>query len=183
MAKTKITRRVTKLKELTHEFVRQALSYDERTGEFRWKWRPDAPKRTNTRFYGKIAGGVSVVSGYRLIGINGIRVYAHRLAIFYVSGKWPEFLCDHRNGRRDDNRKKNIRSATFTHNSQNSRKPSTNKSGYKGVSFCKIMNLWTANINHNRKRRNLGYFSSPKKAHTAYCEAANRLHRDFACHD
>jgi len=54
---------------------------------------------------------------------------------------------------------------------QNSNKKvimSTNKSGYRGVSFDKTRNLFTAHITVNKKQNNLGRFKDPKEAAMAY---------------
>jgi len=45
---------------------------------------------------------------------------------------------------------------------------STNTSGYRGVSYNKPTNNWTARIQHNGKRISLGYFDTAKQGAIAY---------------
>jgi hypothetical protein len=87
---------------------------------------------------------------------------------------------DHINGIGTDNRRENLRLATNIQNSMNSKKPRTNKSGYKGVSFMAESNKWRATIKANGKLFYLGSFDTPEQAHAAYCDAADELHGDFA---
>lgn len=79
-----------------------------------------------------------------------------------------------------NNRRKNLRLCTFSQNLQNQKRYSNNTTGYKGVSFHKIMDKYQAYINVNKKRFYLGYFDTPEEAHEAYCKAAIELHGEFA---
>lgn len=87
---------------------------------------------------------------------------------------------DHENGVTLDNRRNNLRFATSSQNAMNRRKTSANSSGYKGVHWHKGHQKWCAQIKVNGKSIHLGYFDTPEEAHAAYCEAATRLHGDFA---
>ena len=103
-------------------------------------------------------------------------VHMHRLVIRAVKGQ----KVDHRNGNGLDNRRANLRFCSQTQNLGNSRLSSRNRSGFKGVSFDKRRNLWTADIQVNGKDIFLGYFRSPKHAALAYNGAARRLFGEFA---
>lgn len=87
---------------------------------------------------------------------------------------------DHINGNRLDNRKSNLRAATNAQNNQNKRSPRNNRSGYKGVSWCKERNKWAAQIQVNGRQKNLGRFDNVEDAIRAYDEAARKLHGEFA---
>jgi hypothetical protein len=87
---------------------------------------------------------------------------------------------DHSNSNTLDNRRKNVRPASCAENMQNTKKPCTNKSGYKGVSWHKVTGKWTAQICVNRKKIYLGIFSTPELAYAAYCAAALKFHGAFA---
>jgi hypothetical protein len=50
-----------------------------------------------------------------------LKYSAHRLAWFYVHGKWPQSGIDHRNGDIGDNRIENLREATQAQNCANKR--------------------------------------------------------------
>lgn len=150
-----------------------ALSYDPATGELRWKIRREGVK------LGAIAGSLDAL-GYRTIGISGKVYKAHRLAWFIHHGAWPERGLDHINEVRDDNRLVNLRLATKGQNGANRGKTKSNKSGFKGVSQHKRSGRWQAEIRFGVTRLYLGLHDSPEEAHAAYCEAATRLHGEFA---
>lgn len=154
--------------------VRQLLDYDPETGFFRWRTKPN--KRTKA---GAIAGSISV-SGHRRITIERRRYPAHHLAWLLVHGEWPNHLLDHANGRPDDNRIANLRPATMAQNMQNSRRFSTNSSGFKGVCFCRQTRRWRAHIVVAGHYIHLGRFPSPEEAHAAYVAAAIKHFGEFA---
>lgn len=87
---------------------------------------------------------------------------------------------DHINGNRLDNRRNNLRLCTPYQNSLNKKREVRNTSGFKGVSFHKVVKKWTANIKVKGKNHYLGCYESPESAYEAYCEAAKRLHGEFA---
>lgn len=87
---------------------------------------------------------------------------------------------DHIDGNGLNNRRDNLRVATRAGNKRNSRRPSNNTSGYKGVSWRKRESLWTASICCNGKQMHLGYFSSAEDAHDAYAKAATFYFGAFA---
>jgi len=79
-----------------------------------------------------------------------------------------------------NNRRSNLRIATQAQNSRNRRRHRNNTSGFKGVSFHRREKKWYAHIHHQGKKLFLGYFVSAEAAHAAYCDAAARLHGEFA---
>lgn len=86
---------------------------------------------------------------------------------------------DHINGDGLDNRKSNLRVCTQRQNSCNTLKYSTNKSGYKGVSFSKDTNKWRATIVVNYKQIHLGLFNTPEEAAEAYINKAREIQGEF----
>lgn len=93
----------------------------------------------------------------------------------------PEgYELDHINGNTLDNRKENLRICTRTQNSFNKPKPSSNTSGYKGVSWSKFYKKWHAQISAHGKPTDLGFFKDKKDAARAYNKAAKKLHGDYA---
>ena len=94
----------------------------------------------------------------------------------------PHFLLvDHINRNGLDNRKANLRTATYTQNSRNRQKTNKNTwSKYKGVTFDYRRKKWLARIVVNRKKRHLGSFNNELDAGRAYDRAAGELYGEFA---
>lgn len=90
---------------------------------------------------------------------------------------------DHINGNTLDNRRENLRIATYMENGRNRGKQANNTSGFKGVSWHKRNRKWWAQIQVDGKHFSLGFFTTPEKAHAIYCEAATKQHREFARHN
>lgn len=158
--------------DLSLERLRGALHYDPESGAFTW-----ASPRRKIRV-GDEAGYVDRHK-YRIIHLDGVDYAAHRLAWFYVHGEWPDEI-DHINGEAADNRLCNLRIATRSQNNGNTRLPSHNTSGYKGVSFYKQTNRWQAYIKKDGQRYHLGFFATAEEAAAAYDRAAVEFFGEFA---
>lgn len=122
------------------------------------------------------AGKVSGVYGQRRCP-NGKYIMMHRL-IMGLDGGLP--LCDHRDGDGLNNRKSNLRLASNAQNTYNSKLPSTNTSGFKGVSWDKSHGKWLARIMKDGKEKKLGRFDDIKLAAEAYVRASKDFHGEFA---
>ena len=147
---------------------REWLDYDPATGEFRWK------KRAYTGAGpGELAGGLR--HGYRRIELHRKRVFAHRLAWWFVHGHFPDGQIDHINGIRTDNRIANLRIATGAEN-QHSIFKATKRSttGVRGVS--KTPWGFEARITACGKNIHLGTHPTSEQAHEAYLEAKEKYH-------
>jgi HNH endonuclease/AP2 domain len=166
---------------ITHSELLEAMDYNPETGIFRWKHRSDCSKRWNSRYAGKIAGGIGP-QGYMIIGFNGEKYRAHRLAWLYMTGEWPSEHIDHKKGNRLDNRFAKLREATNAQNIRNSTKKRTNTSGIKGVYWNRKCKKWQAQIVMNYVHHYLGVFTNIEDAEKAYREAADSLHGEFARH-
>lgn len=156
---------------LTHEELLRLVRYSKTTGRF--TSRVDRPNKGIEA--GDEIGSISKQSGYWRISLQG-RVYqAHRLAWFYVTGKWTAVHIDHRNTVRSDCRWRNLREATRKGNNQNLRTAQRNNTtGFLGVS--RDRDRFRATIMFDRKRVNLGSFSTPEEAHAAYVKAKRKHH-------
>jgi hypothetical protein len=98
------------------------------------------------------------------------------MGLEYGDGK----SVDHINGNPLDNRRENLRICTQQENSWNQRKRRTNTCGFKGVYWDKGAKKYQAQICKDGKRKYLGLFDCPEKAHEAYCKAAQELHGEFS---
>lgn len=159
---------------LTHQELKQQLRYDENSGVFIWiKVKKNSPIKV-----GAIAGGYPKSGAYSNIQIDGKKYLTHRLAWFYVYGKFPDGELDHINGNKQDNRIINIREATRSQNMANTRTRKDSFSGIKGVRA--LGNRWIANIFINRKPKYLGAFDTKEEAAKAFQEYANKVYGEFA---
>lgn len=114
--------------------------------------------------------------GYVITQRTGRQIMMHRL----ITGLDTHITVDHANRNPLDNTRKNLRVATYSQNAINSKVPVNNRSGYKGVFFKKQTGRWCAQINHKKKRFNLGYFDTAEKAAKAYNQKARELFGEFA---
>lgn len=85
-------------------------------------------------------------------------------------------LVDHINGDTLDNTRGNLRIANKTQNAANSKIHSSNKTGYRGVSWDKLSGKFRAQIGFDNRIIYIGLFDSPEDAYEAYCEKAKELH-------
>ncbi len=101
-----------------------------------------------------------------------------RMHNFLLSG----MRVDHKNGDGLDNRRENLRVCNQQQNTSNSKKPITNTSGFKGVTWSKERNKWAAQIMVKQKHLHLGYFvfDDLEKAARAYDRAAIKYFGEFA---
>lgn len=89
-------------------------------------------------------------------------------------------IVDHANGDRLDNRRINLRACTISQNNCNRGPYARNRSGIKGVSYCKQTGRWRATVSIDGRMKQLGRFHSPEEAAAAYAAAATRLQGEFA---
>lgn len=87
---------------------------------------------------------------------------------------------DHIDGNTANNAIANLREASNAQNCMNKPKPKSNTSGFKGVRYHSRDRRWYAHIRLSGKQVHLGLFDTAEEAHAAYCEAAHRLHGEFA---
>lgn len=114
---------------LTAQRLREVLTYDAETGQFRWR-----VTLSRSAAAGKVAGCKHRTLGCIYIGIGGRLHKAHRLVWLYVHGVWPAKGIDHINGDHADNRIANLRETSQAENMQNLWRPHRdNRSGFMGV--------------------------------------------------
>jgi hypothetical protein len=155
--------------KITPEHVREVLNYDPKTGNFYWR------KKVAQRVHVGDYAGSKHHSGYLSIFILGKSHRAHRLAWLHYYGEQPPKFIDHINNVRNDNRIKNLRSATAEINNQNRRgAPKNSASGLLGV--ARNGNNWQAYIRIQNKPTYLGTFKTPEEAHQVYLAAKRMYH-------
>lgn len=171
----------------SYEFLCQCFRFDPPTGFLTWRTRPIEHfvdervfKIWNTRFAKTKAGVFPIKDGeldYGRVRLLGKMLAIHRIAWKIMTRDDPIDEIDHVNGIRSDNRWCNLRAATHAENIHNSRHYRTRQVP-KGAH--KARSRWESRIASNGITYRLGRFSSPEKAHDAYCAAAKKLHGEFA---
>lgn len=165
---------------LTAQILRDLLSYDPTTGLFRWR---NAAGRYGRIPAGSVAGNISKVHGYRLIGLGGSgkTVRATHLAWLYMTGEWPELQVDHKNGVESDDWWDNLRLATQSQNKANSSRYKNNTSGVTGVIYENGPGRkhWRAILRADGKSVNIGRFLTKEEAIEARQKAEEQYHGEF----
>lgn len=105
------------------------------------------------------------------------RINMHR----YLLGVGKDVdTVDHINGCRYDNRKANLRIATFQQNNVNVGKYKNNSSGQKGVYWDKERNKWYSDITVNKKTVHLGRFNTFEEAKEAWEKAEAQYQKEYS---
>lgn len=118
--------------------------------------------------------------GYLRATVHKRLCYLHHIAWVLMTGAWPLKPLDHVNGKRADNRWSNLREATPSQNSMNTKLYARNRSGYRGVSWHEPSGKWRAEVAAKGVRHYLGLFPSAKAAAEAAEAKRLELHSSFA---
>ena len=147
------------------------LNYNKRSGTLKWKPRREELFKSgrdcrawNTLYANKVAFTATHGAGYKHSTIWGKSYLAHRVIWALVTGSWPSGEIDHINGKRDDNRWKNLRDVSHAENLRNACLSSQNKSGHIGIFWNDANKKWRADICKDGQRHRLGEFASKKDA-------------------
>lgn len=170
-------------KTLPHiDYVRECLSYNPDTGEFRWRKRPrehfrnnQAHSSWNTRYADMPAGGYNTF-GHIYIRL-GHHLAAHRFAWLLVHGEPVPDAIDHIDCDPANNRINNLRATTPSGNMANSRLPLSNTTGHKGIKVVK--GRFSAQVMHHGVRHYSGKFDTIEEAAEARRAMTERLYGEF----
>ncbi len=160
---------------LDQKKLMEMLAYNPATGMFYWVAPLSAAHSVKK---GDRAGTVNK-EGYVHIKIDGKSYLGHRLAWLYITGSWPKGILGHRDGDRANNAWLNLREATRSQNSANSKLYKNNTNGVKGV-FRQKNGKFTARIRVNGKLKSLGTCDDIGDAAAAYKSAADENFGKFA---
>lgn len=150
--------------------LRDAFVADHASGHLYWRhgWRA-----------GKEAGSPTS-DGYRQVRVSGALHMVHRILWALHHGENPADEIDHVDGDPSNNAIANLRAATHGQNMQNAALRSDNRSGVKGVSWCRLSGKWKAQIHLNGGNRHLGCFASLTDAKSARIAAEKEHFGEFA---
>ena len=161
------------------EEIRALFHINWKTGEMFWKERPpyscvDVAKPAGSRDS----------KGYCQIGIQGGLYLRHRLLWIARYGGIPKGkVVDHRNKTPGDDRFSNLRSGSASDNMRNRKRPSTNKTGFKGV-YQRSNGTFRVQVSdRNGKKTNLGSFKKAEEADSIARAFRIQEHGAFACHE
>lgn len=161
--------------------LRKIFHYDPLVGDFIYLQHRRRGTVGSTAGY--IEQGTDGLPGYRVIQIECVRYYAHRLAWLYMTGGWPRKNIDHADRNKANNRWANLREATETQNKANVPRRRGRKYDLpKGVSFDPRLSLrpYSARLQVGRQRISLGHYASPNEASMAYGAGAKKYFGEFA---
>lgn len=159
------------MRNLTVERLREVLSYDPDSGQFRW--------RVQLSAWGKVGqvAGTKGERGYIHICVDRNICAAHRLAWLHTHGAWPKYEIDHINGVKDDNRLINLRDVPRRINQQNQRRAIGGRTGLIGATFHRATGKYRARVWVDGRNISLGLYATPEEAHEAYV-SHKRIHHE-----
>ena len=158
---------------ITQKLLHTLFEYKD--GELLWKI-----DRHSNKVKGKIVGYFSKTSK-KGVRINGKSYLIHRLIFMMFYGYFPKEV-DHIDNNPYNNKIENLREATRIQNQYNIRKPITNSSGFKNVSWNKKSQKWGVRIQFNKKAKHIGVFDDIELADLVAQEARDKYHGTFAKH-
>lgn len=161
--------------KLTQERLKELVHYDPETGHFTWRV-------TIRRARAGHRLGSTMPIGYRVVWIDGVCCYEHRLAWLYMTGAHPTQHIDHISGDKGDNRWANLREATRSQNLQNMARRKDNQTGVKGVSWSNREQAYRARLYVHGREKQIGLFRTIDAARTAIEAAREKYHQEFARH-
>lgn len=154
--------------------IKDFISYDQDTGEFRWAANCGARGRVGALIHNPTS------LGYLVVVFRERRHPAHHLAWWWSYGERALSEIDHINGARADNRISNLRLATREQNTRNASVRRDSKTGVKGVS--PDGKSFRARCWANGKRHFIGNFPTIELAARAVREFREKNHKEFHNH-
>lgn len=138
------------------ERLKEVFYYDHNLGWLIWLIKPNRNIAINSR-----AGSLKS-DGRRYVRIDNVEYLEHILIWFYMTGRWPKNLIDHKDLNKSNNKWENLREANYSQNGFNCNPRSTNKLGYKGIKFFK--GKYRVRIMINGKEIHIGSFNTLEEA-------------------
>lgn len=166
-----------KPKELTHEYLKQCIDYNQDTGEFKWKISMGSSSCGNDAFCVHIGKNNHI---HIVTKILGKRYMTSRLIVFWMTGYMPSH---NRVVMPIDNNVLNLKWSNIKVGSKHEvciKQRNKGVLAYKGVSFHKHNKKYVARITINGKQKFLGYYPTESEAAEAYMKAARKHYGELA---
>jgi hypothetical protein len=157
---------------ISHARLTEVLHYASDTGNWIWLVRLTNRTKVGAR------AGTERTDRRRQIRIDGVCYLESRLAWFYMTGKWPPVMVDHKDTDPSNGRWSNLRLATNMQNKWNDGATKRSSTGLKGVFPSR--SKFSARIMADGKDYYLGTHDTPEEAAAAYAAKAHELHGEFA---
>lgn len=147
------------------DYLKSRLRLDKSTGFLYWKKRPDSQfpepcfaTTWNKKHAGKRAG-TDRGESYRVVIIDRVRYYEHRIVFALAKGRDPgQLTVDHISPGKS-NRPRNLQAITQKNNARRKTKiPSNNTSGVVGVWWHRTGKCWVARIKVDGRQVHLGMY-------------------------
>lgn len=144
--------------------MKRFFDYDPDTGVLKWRKRPvsDFPSAHAWNVWNGQNAGRQVTQDQ--VRIKGKSHRTARVIWYIVHGHYPKHLIDFQNGDNSDFRLENLVLRKLAEIAQTRKIQSNNKSGVKGVYFCKQREKWRAHIEFNGRKYALGDFEKKEGA-------------------
>jgi hypothetical protein len=156
---------------LSSDRLRQVLTYNPVTGIFRHRRAGRSGVTAES-----VAGGTRR-DRYISLLIDGNRLYAHRLAWFWIHGQWPANGIDHIDGNPSNNAIANLREATQSQIVA-SGKPRANQTGFRNV--YRHQGRYRVQIVKQGRAHSFGVFDALEEAAQAAAYWRDKLYGEFA---
>jgi hypothetical protein len=153
--------------------IRSILDLDAETGALRWK------QKIAKKVVVGAEAGRPMSNGYKRIQIDKVRLLAHHVVFALTHNYWPSEI-DHINNDPSDNRPCNLREVTRSQNNWNTRKPTHNTSGVKGVFKQRSGVTWTVRLKCYGKLYRVGKFPTAGSASEFLDLFRSMAHGEFA---
>lgn len=119
---------------------------------------------------------------YAQRSLNPGSAFMHRVILSRMLGRELTRLdtVDHVHHKTTDNRRSEIRLASYSENMVNRPLLDNNTSGYIGVTWARDRSKWYVRVSKGHTRKHVGYFDDLIEAALAYDKAAEELFGNFA---
>lgn len=144
------------------------FDYNQKSGMLFWK-------------NGKRAGS-NLYNGYRRVKLQGVEYKEHRLIWVLFFDKQPKQLIDHINGIKDDNRIENLREASVSQNTCNSKLSVRNNTKTKGVYYNHKRKKYIVNCSINGNSKYLGSYKTLEEAQNTIRNYREKIHGEYTNH-